>query len=322
MGNDVLTLTPGYTSSSPVENCILFDLTAEYPQNFRYAENCLPRDPILGSKNPKLSKNRSESSQWNSSDNEDNYLKTKESRRKNRQHEHTYKPTDFYYDVNKNGFRCDDFETMDFSKKSIIYLGCSHTFGVGLPEEEVWTYKVHKMTEEWQKTTYNYINLGSSGVGPDFYLHLIPYFKKLNPAYVFSYTPEIHRITLVNQDGWIFRALPEMLDSGAMTLMKYNKMAYKNLVMSGDNFFEYKKQISLGNINSLSEVLNFKFTEMPSTKCLGDYIEEYDWLEELHTNRFDEDGNEKENARDDAHYPAQYHTMVSKIIMSKLKEDK
>lgn len=115
---------------------------------------------------------------------------------------------------------------------------------------------------------------------------------------------------------------PEMLDSGAMTPMKYNKMAYKNLVMSGDNFFEYKKQISLGNINSLSEVLNFKFTEMPSTKCLGDYIEEYDWLEELHANRFDEDGNEKENARDDAHYPAQYHTMVSKIIMSKLKEDK
>ena len=34
------------------------------------------------------------------------------------------------------------------------------------------------------------------------------------------------------------------------------------------------------------------------------------------------DGKEKENARDDAHYPAQYHTMISKIIMSKLKEDK
>ena len=129
MDKGVLKLTPGCNTTYPVKIDIPFDLTAEYPQNLRYAENCPPRDPKLGSKNPKLSKNRSESYQWNSSDNEDNYLKTKESRRKNRQYDHTYKPTDFYYDVNKNGFRCDDFETMDFSKKSIIYLQYPGTSG-------------------------------------------------------------------------------------------------------------------------------------------------------------------------------------------------
>lgn len=326
MDKGILKLTPGYNTTYPVKNGIPFDLTAEYPHNMLYAsEHSSPRDPVLGSVNPKLSKNRSDSYQWHSSDNEENYFRTKKERRKNKQHDHTYKPYDFYYDVNKNGFRCDDFETMDFSKKSIIYLGCSHTFGVGLPEEETWAYKVHKMTEEWQRTTYNYINLGSSGVGPDFYLHLTPYFKKLNPAYVFSYTPDIHRIMLVNDDGWIFRCLPGMVEDASLIesfQSEYNMQAYKNLLMSGDNFFEYKKQISLGNINSLSEILNFKFTEIPTGVFVSEYMKEYDWVEEFNKTRYDEDGNEKENARDDCHYPAKYHTMISKIIMSKLKENK
>jgi len=51
-------------------------------------------------------------------------------------------------------------------------------------------------------------------------------------------------------------------------------------------------------------------------------MKEYDWVEEFNKTRYDEDGNEKENARDDCHFPAQYHTMLSKIIMSKLKENK
>jgi len=85
-----------------------YDPTAEYPFNF------LSKLESLNS-NPKLSKNREISSQWANSDTEENYIKTTEMGVV-----HTYKADDFYYDLNKHGFRCDNFDTMKSGLKSVI----------------------------------------------------------------------------------------------------------------------------------------------------------------------------------------------------------
>ena len=55
-----------------------------------------------------------------------------------------YGPGDIVYRYNNFGYRCPDFSLWKMPP-SVVYLGCSHTEGTGIPYEEVWTYKLHKM---------------------------------------------------------------------------------------------------------------------------------------------------------------------------------
>lgn len=48
--------------------------------------------------------------------------------------EHTNEPIPFEYKLNRNFFRCNHFE----DKPSVVSLGCSYTYGVGLPHEYIW----------------------------------------------------------------------------------------------------------------------------------------------------------------------------------------
>ena len=282
-----------------------YDPTAEYPFNWFMISS--------PNSNPNLSKNRETSSQWLDFDTEKLYDENIAKGIK-----HTYKKDDFYYDLNKDGFRCDNFDTMKFDLKSVIYLGCSHTFGIGLPEEDVWTHKVHKQIEEKDDTTYNYINLSSSGNGIDTYMHLMPYFKKFKPSYVISLTPDITRMIMPLEDGYLSKMGRWVVDDD--TIMKHFpnnrlKTAYSNLLLAGDNFFEYKKQVIYNNINSLGEILNYKFIEMSALleDVQKDVQDRYKKLME-HI--------EHENARDNSHYNRTYHTVLAEKIMHKLKENK
>jgi hypothetical protein len=287
-----------------------FDPTAEYPSNLIWVMIASPNS------NPNMSKNREISSQWLDSDTEENYIRTTEMGVV-----HTYKADDFYYDLNKHGFRCDNFDTMKQDSKSVIYLGCSHTLGIGLPEEDVWSHKVHKQIEEKDATHYNYINLGSSGNGVDSYMHLMPYFKKFKPSYVISLTPDITRMIMPLEDGYLSKMGSWMLDNP--TIMEdfpdnRLKTAYRNLLLSGDNFFEYRKNVIYNNISSLGEILNYKFIEMTHTWDFEDKNEEHNeqGLQKLMKE------SRHENARDNGHYNRTYHTVLAEKIMNKLKEDK
>jgi hypothetical protein len=43
-----------------------------------------------------------------------------------------------FYRINSHGFRSKHFNTFDKNKKTILFSGCSWTFGEGLPEEYTW----------------------------------------------------------------------------------------------------------------------------------------------------------------------------------------
>ena len=51
------------------------------------------------------------------------------------------KPGAITYKINQFGFRCNEFEV---GAKSVVALGCSYTFGTGLPVETTWSYLVAK----------------------------------------------------------------------------------------------------------------------------------------------------------------------------------
>ena len=282
----------------------VLDFTDEYPSMDVNSEF------IQGDKkNPNITNKRKYSSQWTGSDTEKLYDENIAKGIK-----HTYKKDDFYYDINANGFRCDNFDTMDFTKKSIIYLGCSKTYGIGVPESDAWPTMVHVRIQKEHNTTYNYVNLGVPGGGIDSYLHFLPYFSKFNPALIISATPEIVRMNLIKDE----RSPKEIAkDEGEVFLRKYIASdlweddvknlvprldnIYKVMISYGDAYFEYRKRVVFANIDSFAKMLNARFVEIHSEDIV---------------NKMKSD---ELNARDLKH-PSRYsHKKFTEMMMNKIK---
>jgi hypothetical protein len=65
--------------------------------------------------------------------------------------------------VNSYGYRCPEWEPMPDGKKNVVVLGCSHTFGQGLEDNEHW---VHFLSQHNTKQL-RYWNLGVPGASGD-----------------------------------------------------------------------------------------------------------------------------------------------------------
>jgi len=96
---------------------------------------------------------------------------------------------DIDYFINKQGFRHDgtEIDYMDGHEGGVIYLGDSHTMGVGIPIEDSWTYIAHHLCEKTKDLRY--INMGCPGYGVDSYYRLLKrYIGDIKPnAVVVSY---------------------------------------------------------------------------------------------------------------------------------------
>lgn len=92
------------------------------------------------------------------------------------------KPKDWYYrnnpikyTVNSHKFRTKEFEDIDW-KNSIVMLGCSHTFGVGVTDE-------HTIAAYLEKFTGKYVvNLGSPGLSNGAIAYNTYYLKEKYPT--------------------------------------------------------------------------------------------------------------------------------------------
>lgn len=101
----------------------------------------------------------------------------------------------FTYKFNSHGFRCDEFS----DKPSIVFLGCSHTFGVGLPIYETWPYIVSK------SLNLECYNLGIPGGANDTSFRLAYYWlKRIKPDLVILCQINSARLELI-QDNEIVR---------------------------------------------------------------------------------------------------------------------
>ena len=270
------------------------DFDSDYPS--------MPTYEVSGPANPNKSDKRESSSQWEFPNSEEMYDKEIA-----QGINHFYKKEDFYYDVNSNGFRCDNFDTMDFTKKSIVYLGCSHTFGCGLPEEDIWTSVLHAMIQKEHNTTYNYINLGVPGGGTDYYLHFLPYLNKFNPKMVISATPDITRASMIDE-GEINNLIFGMVDEKKRK--SQIEKIYLKLVSIGNEHFEYKQHLILSNVKYVLNLLKINWHE----------IHHDTFLKILDEGRDNE--TIKSISRDNLHYPHEAHKIFAELMMDQIKEDK
>ena len=67
------------------------------------------------------------------------------------------------YKLNSFGYRCPEWSPMPHGKKNVVILGCSHTFGQGLAEDEHW---VHFLSKH-NTVRLRYWNLAQPGASGD-----------------------------------------------------------------------------------------------------------------------------------------------------------
>jgi len=68
------------------------------------------------------------------------------------------------YQTNSYGYRCPEWTPLPEGKKNVVILGCSHTFGEGLDEGEIW---VDHLFNQVNQQLLRFWNLGVPGASAD-----------------------------------------------------------------------------------------------------------------------------------------------------------
>lgn len=89
------------------------------------------------------------------------------------------------YKLNNFGFRTpDDFNLNEWGN---VFLGCSHTFGIGHHLENVWSYKLNEYVGG------KFWNLSIGGTGPMTHFRLLlQFYKKFKIKNIFHYSPNLY----------------------------------------------------------------------------------------------------------------------------------
>lgn len=153
------------------------------------------------------------------------------------------------YKINNSGFRCENFN----NDAGIIFVGCSHTYGTGMPVEDIWPSLV---ADRFNMQSWNLGTPGLSSTPGTFYL-LNWHTSIPNPKAIVLFDPPLGRIELYKQhsDFYSINILKTLLvDYGNDASALANRL-YHSLVATSE--VNYKlNQISL---RLLAEKLNIPF---------------------------------------------------------------
>ena len=132
---------------------------------------------------------------WHGTDSEELYQKNL---RRNQSHLEQYNWIDrsITYKFNSHGFRADKFDSTD---PGVMFIGCSHTLGVGLPVESTWA---HIVSSELKLKNYN---LGIGGSSNDTAFRLVHYWiDQLRPDLVIFLSADRTRLELHIDDAQLY----------------------------------------------------------------------------------------------------------------------
>ena len=126
------------------------------------------------------------------------------------------------YKTNSQGYRCPEFSPLPAGKKNAVVIGCSHTFGEGLDDDEHW---VHFLSQHNTKTI-RWWNLGQPGASGDKLVRILQGSEKV-------LFPKIIIVC------WPFWSRREKLHSYAQSLMSYDEeLKNENELTDKQNFLK------------------------------------------------------------------------------------
>lgn len=95
------------------------------------------------------------------------------------------------YKFNSQGFRCEEFT----EEPSVMFLGCSFTFGLGVPNENIWPTLVA------QSLGLKSVNLGQAGGSHDAAFRLCHrWINQIKPKVCILLSPPMYRIEVIEPD--------------------------------------------------------------------------------------------------------------------------
>lgn len=184
-----------------------------------------------------------------------------------------YRDNKITYSLNENGHRCKSFNDIDFNNY-VLYVGCSHTVGIGLELETTYPYLVSK------KLNMDYYNLAIPGAGIDVLeYNLITWFLKIpiRPRFTFMQMPDHSRYCSFNpylENNNIF------VESGSWTT---DTAELEMLVNSEEiGFFNARKYFTYKNIDHIcdSPLIKYNVAGQANTE-LGIKMRRYDLARDM-----------------------------------------
>jgi hypothetical protein len=223
---------------------------------------------------------------WLGTDNEQFYLENlKDPNKKKLLEDNGWINRQFDYTFNSHGFRCKEFSDLP----SIVFLGCSHTMGVGIPQEYTFAEIVAR------ETNLNCVNLGVSGSSIDTaYRMAVHWLPKLNSKFCVLFPTDNSRVEL-----FYLESIPLSLTSWTLNSPNIPKSArdfYKiwsynenNLIINHQKTIEAIEHVSYRNKTPLHIA---EFALLERTNDLG---------------------------RDLAHHGIKWHELMAQNILSNIK---
>ena len=111
------------------------------------------------------------------------------------------------YNVNSHGYRCPEWNPLPEGKKNVVILGCSHTFGEGLNDGQVWVDKLYNKVDQKR---LRFWNLGQPGASADKVVRILYGTEKV-------LFPKLIIVC------WPFWSRRERLDTYAKSLLSYDE---------------------------------------------------------------------------------------------------
>jgi hypothetical protein len=127
---------------------------------------------------------------WLATDTKERFKKFLQEENQKKQNLQYYLENPIEYKLNNFGFRTpDDFNSND---EGNLFIGCSHTIGIGLHLENVWSYKLNQIIGG------KFWNLGIAGTGVQTHFRLLLGFcKELKIKNIFHYAPRYPRYEFI-----------------------------------------------------------------------------------------------------------------------------
>jgi len=162
----------------------------------------------------------------------------------------------YSYKYNNDGFRCDEFTTT--SELPVLFLGCSHTSGVGLELQDVWASKLLEKIKDHTGKKIPYWNLASPGSSIDRQAAVLEkYIHKLNPKLIFFLIPSIFRRRIALGDRVLdYRPTGMSVNDFGQRLILDLERAQS--VLLDENYAAYESYKSLRAIDTLAKLKKSK----------------------------------------------------------------
>lgn len=181
-----------------------------------------------------------------------------------------YKEDSFEYFINDCGFRGN--WNIGTEQKSIGFFGCSFTFGVGLPEQDVYT---TLFSNHLGCKPYNFGVPGGSMNRATRYYSLVSKYQKFD--YVVFLVPHIGRLELPRFDeydnvGYVMNVMPNWQNADK------NEEQYRMRLYSAldDSYFEFDTIRNVNHCVNIAEANNtkifFSSWDMPTYDLIYDYL--------------------------------------------------